>query len=119
MQLDENVWLTWSERLNGFQRGAGSNPITFKLLYVLLIRLYIVLQDKFPKHAESHAVFLLQKDINMALESMENQQLSEPREYIFMCYILNNTFPDLIFYQHSVLYQKKRKLKNIKTFHNI
>ncbi|XP_026488710.1 WD and tetratricopeptide repeats protein 1 isoform X2 [Vanessa tameamea] len=30
-------------------------------------------KDKFPKHAESHAVFLLQKDINVALETMETQ----------------------------------------------
>ncbi|XP_045499003.1 WD and tetratricopeptide repeats protein 1 isoform X2 [Colias croceus] len=30
-------------------------------------------KDKFPKHATSHAVFLLQKDINVALESMETQ----------------------------------------------
>ncbi|KAF9422720.1 hypothetical protein HW555_001714, partial [Spodoptera exigua] len=28
-------------------------------------------KDKFPRHATSHAVFLLQKDINVALESME------------------------------------------------
>ncbi|XP_046977939.1 WD and tetratricopeptide repeats protein 1 [Vanessa cardui] len=30
-------------------------------------------KDRFPKHAESHAVFLLQKDINVALETMETQ----------------------------------------------
>ncbi|XP_069358026.1 WD and tetratricopeptide repeats protein 1 isoform X1 [Maniola hyperantus] len=30
-------------------------------------------KDKFPKHAQSHAVFLLQKDINVALETMETQ----------------------------------------------
>ncbi|XP_038214342.1 WD and tetratricopeptide repeats protein 1 isoform X1 [Zerene cesonia] len=30
-------------------------------------------KDRFPKHATSHAVFLLQKDINVALESMETQ----------------------------------------------
>ncbi|CAB3254277.1 unnamed protein product [Arctia plantaginis] len=30
-------------------------------------------KDKFPRHANSHAVFLLQKDINVALESMETQ----------------------------------------------
>ncbi|CAK1541916.1 unnamed protein product [Leptosia nina] len=30
-------------------------------------------KDKFPKHATSHAVFLLQKDIGEALESMETQ----------------------------------------------
>ncbi|XP_022827850.1 WD and tetratricopeptide repeats protein 1 isoform X1 [Spodoptera litura] len=28
-------------------------------------------KDKFPRHATSHAVFLLQKDINVALENME------------------------------------------------
>lgn len=28
-------------------------------------------KDKFPRHANSHAVFLLQKDINVALEDME------------------------------------------------
>ncbi|XP_075975087.1 WD and tetratricopeptide repeats 1 [Anticarsia gemmatalis] len=30
-------------------------------------------KDKFPRHATSHAVFLLQKDINVALENMETQ----------------------------------------------
>ncbi|KAJ0183075.1 hypothetical protein K1T71_001051 [Dendrolimus kikuchii] len=30
-------------------------------------------KDKFPRHATSHAVFLLQKDINVALEGMETQ----------------------------------------------
>ncbi|XP_068633873.1 WD and tetratricopeptide repeats protein 1 isoform X2 [Battus philenor] len=30
-------------------------------------------KDKFPKHASSHAVFLLQKDINVALDNMETQ----------------------------------------------
>ncbi|CAG5002562.1 unnamed protein product [Parnassius apollo] len=30
-------------------------------------------KEKFPRHAASHAVFLLQKDINVALENMETQ----------------------------------------------
>ncbi|XP_026748747.1 WD and tetratricopeptide repeats protein 1 isoform X2 [Galleria mellonella] len=30
-------------------------------------------KDKFPRHAASHAVFLLQKDINVALETLETQ----------------------------------------------
>ncbi|CAG9132602.1 unnamed protein product [Plutella xylostella] len=30
-------------------------------------------KDKFPRHANSHAVFLLQKDINVALENMDTQ----------------------------------------------
>ncbi|GBP39649.1 WD and tetratricopeptide repeats protein 1 [Eumeta japonica] len=30
-------------------------------------------KDKFPRHANSHAVFLLQKDINVALENIETQ----------------------------------------------
>ncbi|KAG6453902.1 WD and tetratricopeptide repeats protein 1 isoform X2 [Manduca sexta] len=30
-------------------------------------------KDKFPRHATSHAVFLLQKDINLALEGMDTQ----------------------------------------------
>ncbi|RVE50822.1 hypothetical protein evm_004571 [Chilo suppressalis] len=34
-------------------------------------------KDKFPRHATSHAVFLLQKDINIALEGMEQPQPDE------------------------------------------
>ncbi|XP_047990172.1 WD and tetratricopeptide repeats protein 1 isoform X1 [Leguminivora glycinivorella] len=30
-------------------------------------------KDKFPRHASSHAVFLLQKDINVALDTVETQ----------------------------------------------
>ncbi|KAL0830294.1 hypothetical protein ABMA28_002494 [Loxostege sticticalis] len=37
-------------------------------------------KDKFPKHATSHAVFLLQKDINVALEGMEQPHPDEVPE---------------------------------------
>ena len=37
MELDKNVWLNLSERLDGLQRGAGLNPATLKSLYVFLI----------------------------------------------------------------------------------
>ncbi|XP_061713918.1 WD and tetratricopeptide repeats protein 1 [Cydia pomonella] len=35
-------------------------------------------KDKFPRHASSHAVFLLQKDINVALDTVETQADEAP-----------------------------------------
>ena len=35
-----NMWPSWSEHFDGFQRGAGSKPTTFKFLYVLLISIW-------------------------------------------------------------------------------
>ena len=42
----ENVWFGRSERLDGFQRGAGSNPVTFKFIYVFLLRKKLSIIDK-------------------------------------------------------------------------
>ena len=37
LYVDENAWLSWSERLDGFQRGAGSNVAAHNFLYIFLI----------------------------------------------------------------------------------